>query len=735
MSLEELIAEGRVRLGLEELDARATSVAADVARLERELEEVRRRIPLWDRMVFFLDSPDEQREAALERELKAAGLELERTRARRAAALEQLGRELPPVALAARIEAALARVEAIEPRRKKVAGRAEAIEALEAVADLVLETWTPDLDLPRLVDELQDDGRRRRAAEEAPEGAEADDRLGVRSMRPGQLLALVAARLEAGDHPAARRAVAALTARREELAAEAAAAAARVGLADKVNVFTDSPDEAHRDALGKELAQVDERLVHAREAERSALAEALGAYPPLAVHHAAVRALGVARALVGVHEPVLAAGGTLGGRWHAAPRALLLAAAARLVAAFDAAFPAVRAAGLALRGPTPLPWPAGSPVASIVRGASYALATSAGPSLDRALELASLRGGVARDLGRVRRGIGLVDRLVFWSRSAAEETEAGLEARDRWLEAAAASTWDGLLALATGARAGHPTLALNDALLAARGDVEELHTDGGSSRSPRSCAVYGAGTVLTQLGRARAALAGGWGVHGDRGVLLGEVGQLLEAGGQAGAAPLAAGEPLRPLAPGDLVRRLAAGLAGGPFLDAWRRTRELAARRSTVASDQAAADGEVSFWDRLNVFTTTPAEARSAALKAEVAGLDAALRDDLLLVDRAFDAAVAAYPPAGVAFAVARAAAAVSRVRAVCRRGSRTTGTGKNKRTETYYYCSLEGRSEAVGAVARAAALAWETFGPLPDRHDLLDAWAAAGAVSMPAGA
>ena len=102
--------------------------------------------------------------------------------------------------------------------------------------------------------------------------------------------------------------------------------------------------------------------------------------------------------------------------------------------------------------------------------------------------------------------------------------------------------------------------------------------------------------------------------------------------------------------------------------------------------------------------------------------LEGGLRADLERLNGLFSQALDRYPPARLYVEVADVIDAVNDIRAVCRSRTRTTGSGKNRKTETRYYCSLVGKGTAIASMATWNRRMAAAFGVLPGYHELLEA-------------
>lgn len=700
---------------------REAELATEIARLERELAEVQQRIPFWQRLMFFVDSGDEQREDALQAQLAAAVEERAVQRTALERELDQVGKEWPAFGLAVRLErlAEEAR-EGLRTQSLLKAGSRRRLQAtLEAVAAEVRAAWTPDLDEEALLLALSDEERCRARASES-EGAPAPHpRTGWAPLSPRQLERLLARSLAGGPWFETRRHAAALEGRRQVLAAELAEARAAVPLLEKVNVFSASPEEARRDDLQKELAQVEDELRGARGRERAELHGAFAVFPPLLVHQRLVELVGLLSALESGTETVLTPAGKRLEQKVIVPRPLLVAALGEVRAGFRSAFPGVPWPSEAARELAGRELPAPPPTEAWLAPAWRAL--DEGPA--RAARADALEhAGLAAHLQRAREAaagrVSLVDRLVFWSDTADEARARALGEMIAWHRKVARGRWERLLAL--GAEAGQQVVAirLRDLALQLAEAVGEIHTDSGSSSSPRSCSVYGREAALRLVSRLQEELGAAYGLSGDRESILAAVAACDPPEG-----PQPPAGPFTPLRQEQVVPLLAGRLRGTGYASEHAALRALLREKQAAQFERTRAGELISWWDRINVFSSTPAEKREQEAGAELTRLGTDLTRRMQAVDRLFDQALAAYPPGRPFFALGGVRDAVGSIRGVCRSYSHSTGSGKNRRTETRYRCELLGLSAARGAVEAWCGLLVRTFGRLPGKHELLVLW------------
>jgi len=716
--LEESIRARMRELGLGP-DARSPRLRRELGRLQRELQEIEQRIPFWDRLVFFSQTADEERSTRLRRRMAELQTELGEVEVEEAAALEQLGKEFPPFALAQLLERALR----IARKDLEVSGflfrdvQRESLEvALQTLANALRDAYCPDLDLRELFREVCDPARRAELAASGDE-VERDRRAGYRPAPMRSLLPLVA-RTVGDDLEADRQALIELGERREEVAETLARAESDVGFVDAVNVFSESPEEQRRDALAEELTEVEEALRQRYERVNQHLLRALNAYPPLEVYQRTLEVLGVISVLVPETHERLLPEGLLGTVSRVERRPLVYAALARLHTSFARAFPGVP---LRVRGAaTPVhdgEAGAETPQAKLLAEAFARLEARGAPVLRaRALEHAELLGGVVEAERQTQARVSTLDWLVFWSDTEDEARLRVLRGRRAFHATTLAEHYSDLLGLAREGVGGLPPFALRDVTVEILRAIKEIHTDGGTSSSPRTCSVYGRGRANLALGGARRVLADSYGLSGSRRTLFEAVAACSDR------SPPPEGGPFAPLSYDELVRLVASRVAPD-FGESYRQVKEKAQLRRVLEREREEVAEEISIWDRINVFSTTEEEARNKELKSELAEVSGEHQALMLELDRQLDAALVAYPPAELYYSLGALMSQVDRIRAVCRRSTRTTGTGKNKRTETVYTCALVGHGEAIKSARRWAHAFVRVFGDLPSYAGVLEQW------------
>jgi len=318
---------------------RVETIAREIDELSRELNEARGRIPLWDRIVVYDVTPDEERAESITLGLEPRRRVLAELRKEIDADFERIGREYPPfgVGVAAercfRIAREHLRVEGFLGRH--VAEQDALTDALQGLADRIIETWVRDFEPTRVFRTLSDPDRCARAAAVAErDELDPDARLGVAPIPERHLLALVARRLQRGAFFDERIRLKELRAELNQVEAALLRAEREVPWRSRLNPFTSSSAHRRREELRDRRAVLEEATRRQFETTRRLLHRALAAYPPLAIHQRAVEAAGVARLLGVEWDRNLNRAGDVVDRELVDPRALVFAALSRLLETF-----------------------------------------------------------------------------------------------------------------------------------------------------------------------------------------------------------------------------------------------------------------------------------------------------------------------------------------------------------------------------------------------------------------
>ncbi|MBI5367405.1 MAG: hypothetical protein HZA54_10250 [Planctomycetes bacterium] len=718
-----------------------TALGRELDAFERERAELRGRIPLWDRVIFFSDTPDEARAKEVERELTAARRRRSAVERELADLLAAAEKTYPPLALARRIETALALAAAVLRAPGDSRGRARLAAGLHALGDQVLADYAPDFSARRFEAQLSDLETCRvaaagaaavaRGAAEPAAGPVLDLERGYAPMRQADLLPLVARRLL--DGPLFER----LAGRAEwaqvcnRFLDDLRRAEAQIPWYDRLNPLSDSPAEQERDRLEQELARTEAEWSARVERARAAFLEALGAFPPLGLYVRIAEAGALAEALAPGTERVLDGRGRLVNASVATPGALLLAALSGVAAHFRAAFalelPGRLVAILAGEGASP-----GNAEPELRRLAPLVARLDAGaaPGLrDRALEHARVSGAIRRcrqegggsEAGARSRLLSWVPALTGRDREAQARAELHAE-RTRRL-------WSDLVTEVERAAEGVPALFLREQTVRLRSLVAQVDTYTEVFDRPVACSVFHREALLTTLQRIRQTLEEAYGLAGVEDRLMAAV---------AAAAPAPAeirGDEVygvRPLSPAALHGFLAHRLEDTAFATVFRRLEAAEAERLRAEDGAEQAAARVSLWDRLNVFSDTDDERTERAERGRAAALTREIRDAVRKVKTWFPAACRVYPPIELYYRLPEVVAAVSGLRAECT-GSRFSlvpagGDSLGSRRTERWRCRLIGKAAAVRAVADWSARFAAAFGPMPSRHRILELWAEGGA-------
>lgn len=721
MELRETIDLEVERLGL-------PGLRTELAALERELfdsgrreEALRKAVSLWDRWMIFHDTPEEQQLKGGRRRRQQLEKSLAYVRAQVTAANARLGELCPPFAVAIGLSECLPLAYtgiAVEGWLLRRVGRDDELRAaLADLAGLLRRTYFPTLDFAALRARLADASACQALSSLAEQPLPLSPRLGHAPLTGDAPLGKVAERLLDNGFFAARYREDELGQRCAALATTARHADAGVGWWDRINVLTKSPDEHARDVADAEQLAAQEELRRVIEGQQRLLHAAMRAYPPLDFYHGVVEALGIAALLKADKELVVTERRLVEARPVVAPRALLLAAVRRLQDVFAASFPGVPSPRELAHRSTADPLHGDPAAAAFMRHASVS------PRLlalrDEALVHAGMVGQIREEMADVGDRISLLDRLVFWSHTDAERAEKDLERRGEANKAWTWRLWQEMLAEARRIGAGIGPLATRDRAIGAHAAIGEIHTDSGSSSFPKYCQVYKQDEAIAALRQLRGVFERIYGVTGT-------VSQLMAASvvatPEAFAAELDDDHGWAPLPLERLLGLLAAHLADTGFKQQYAAVQTRMQQLQSAGSEQVEVAEDISLWDRLNVFRTTAAEARSSELKRQISGLREELGQRRERLHDIFWAKLRAYPPALLACDLDNVVQAVEDIRAVCRSYTVTTGSGNNRRTQTRYRCELIGKEAAEHAMQRWLTRMLEVFGEQLGYHELLEA-------------
>jgi hypothetical protein len=721
---------------------------AELQRCEEELAAAEHRVSLWQRAAFFYQSPDEAEVAERKKRAESARQAFDGAVAEADEAVKRVWAECPPAEIAHRVELIIASTLA-DPgvARTHGLGSGPLASELGALAERVLAVWAPNVDTRALAAALADDTMRSANALRQTTTPREDAVLGWEAVGHDELLARAAASLEASGFAQARAAIAKNAAEHATLARQLEEARRAVSFIDRV-MPGESPAEARVRSFEQGLNHEQQELVAATESAKLAVDRALAVHPPLAIHAAALAALGVLlTATPRLEAAIEPHSGALAHRPSAHVRAFVLAALVELRRSLERAFPGLSelvsgrggardareldraraAARGAVVGPyrregaseddqPPEPRSYESEAAFLDDLERWQLRASVGRALVHAGMIARARTMITQ----TEEDNSFFERLVFWRESEPQKRQEELEASARWHSSLLDAM--GFDAVGRVAQAGsyQPLLAFHALLVAAQGAVRAITTYSGSSSTSKSCPTLGKEEAMAAVDRLVAHLAACYGMRGDRDQLIADVAQRLRSPARAAAFPRG-----RALDHAALVDGLAEVLRPTELLTLVDRVAHARQRYDQSSHASQAAASQVTFWDTVNVFSDSDAERLRDHYSAEAVALWASLHTDIARVNQLVDAALPNYPPADAYYALLRVRAIVGVVHAVQRSTTTTHRSGNSTYTTTRYYCELVGRNEALRALERWTMIAVRVFGTVPSASELLERWVA----------
>lgn len=650
---------------------------------------------------------------------------------KRAGSLEAGARELPPLDIAHRIERciAMARLDG------GVGFGTDADDAiardLEALADRVVEIWAPGLDIDGVVRTLIEPARAAEAAARLAGPLREDDRLGWAADVPDAVEARAARAIQRPEIEAVRGRVT-----RE--AAEHAAATARVrSLREKRSVLRELAGGGHEEArllkdAERSAAIEQDELTNAWETLYDAIDDAVAtALPPLRIARHALAAAGVLRARLTSWDIVL--GPLSPDRQLTAfqrsrsvrPRALLFAALRHLCRAYEATFPGVGAlVGLGRTGDPPQPTAAtGGPY----RAPAAKEETAGGPrgddllaaviqraraeGLDVHLRTLLAHGALLGAIARSRVRQARAGRLLLQALPSFDPTEDLLGERGMWHRTMAYAMLDAATAAIARARRGLPLLDLREHLVGARVVGHAIWADVAMPDGLVRAWLLGHTETSACLDAARRVFVNAWGDFGDRGALVRDVVARV-ASSQPGAAPGEWRETRRPPSRHELIAMMAE-TARRDGLAAIVERAEAAHRAYVDAANRSEqARKAITFWDELNVFWTSEAEAERESQAERRHAMEREGRAAYAALDEVVDRALAVYPPAILFYRIEHARAAAQALRA---ESYYVPGRPSGR-----YYGRVLGKDALVTALDRMGTALIHAFGALPSDAEIL---------------
>lgn len=629
-----------------------------VPRLERELQELTQRIPFHDRLIFFVDSPDEAREKEVKAELedlRQQQRELDRTINE---FVREATREFPLFGVSARLESWRANLNLLlddpdlprlgqkpaaqRQRRERLQARVRA--DLESIRQAFRESVLPELDLHALVARVTDHLENPKLASDSRDG----------------LVQTVARQLAALDF---------------------------------------SSHASHLIWLEQEFAQGQPKP-ELLENRNQALAE---------VHGLLIQAMGAEPALrvycsfllleAALTECQVAVAYRLNERGNALSRGgitfstLVVTLHRQLLEAFRSSYPEVPFPSELLEQPqvsaqteNPFTVDLQTPMEEVI------VATQSLVGLQLALEAIGSR-------------IKLVDRLVFWSDTPDEALEGVFEQAREYQRGVLRTRWDEFLALARGERRLDPGYRLEDDFLVARAALQLVSTNKGESSFRRSCPLRNKAEAVAAAEEMYQRVAGPFEAEN----LPGELRTLMYHMNSA--------EPYEgPFKPGKAVGYLAQRV-GQRVKDLQAQAAALDESIQQSQRKLQSAQRQVSTWDKLNIFSQSDAE---KAVSVEAGQVNVLRERQTYLRDKAyqeFEQAVTEMTELRAYYYAKELAERVASLKAES--GKRTTGFGKNK--STYYFCYVAGYDLAIQTATAYGRMLYAAYGQLEDLTSTLD--------------
>lgn len=721
---------------LPELLATRQRARAEVARLDEALRTATRNVSEWARVAFFYDSPEEKVVQALEAELATARAALEEANQRCEVASQHSWAACPPLEIAQRVEAVIARVLG-QPGFGRLGQDAEVADELEAIAERVLGLWAPDVDTRAVAQALL--GGQKAPPMGAPR---RHPQLGWAPIGADELMARAGQAL--ASHGALAITLERETAEYRAMTAQLEAARAAVTFGDVIVPGRGERERAvawFEEAVSKEQRE----MIAAEESLLVAVERAIGAYPPMMVHVMAECAAGAFRAGAARYEDAIDPyTGALISRPAAYLRAFALAALHELRRATEGTFEGLpqlvsgrggerdardleRAARRGAVGPyrqegsqdeapaMPAPQTHDSEQAFFDDLERWQVR----PLVWRALSHATMLTVLEAELDGERHHVGWLDRVVFWSDSDAQQARDRVEARLTWHRSCIEGIANEALGRVQQAASAQPLLGMHTLLVNAHRAIAAVHTSGGRSSTPRNCPAIGLEEAVGAIDALVAHLSRHYGAEGTRDQLVADVLSRLRF---PDGAPPPTGRLLTHL---QVVDGVAPRLRHTPFAALAQRIVQVRSEHAQAQSAAAQAAAQVSMWDRINIFSDSPAEQQRDEQTARAAAAWQMVSQDLAAANALLDEALRWYPPGAAYYALLEVRASVAHIHAVNRRHTTTRRVGNNTTTETYYTCQLVGRDPAVAALTHWAKQAACVWGPMPSASDLLERWIA----------
>ena len=719
---------------ISELTEQRDECAAQVWTFEHELAIVEGRISWVDRANFVSETVDQATAKVLNKGLDAAKTQHAESSAALAKAITDAAAEHPPLDIAFRVEAVIARV--LSDRRigrelpsGKTDNLDEVIRAeLQEIANRVTEVWLPHVDTTRVASMLR--------ASTKSAVAERDERLGWQPVSTEELIAIASKALHTPEHTAARQSLQRESHEFANVSHVLEQARKQIGLGDHLS-FGKTPNEQRVNYFERVLRKEQNELVHATEVVHHDLQRALWAYPPLAIYEAALTACEVlSLPNAGFEYALRAPSGTLQRVVSAYRRAVFLTALCELRRACDIAFDDLTAlitgrdgdlkreerrrgqGPYRQRGDKPEALPAKAPV-QLARAIEQ---QNVKQPLATALSHAVMLGAIGRLKLATKATVTWRDRLEFWSDSDDQSAVSNLKERAKWHRSVSlGAAQQASMAVARGALE-LPEYRLRDAIIRAHLAVKAIHTRNRTSTVPIDCPVFGQQTAIQAVSVIQDVIGRAWGPRHTKWALGNAIAYHLRSS-PAVEPPVRPGQPLRVLTYEELFVTLAEALRNTDFSARHARLMQVQQQHQHTLQWHRWSDSQISTWDRINVFSQSTAEQRAAQWSAQERSLASQIHTDLHLLDVLLDRALLFYPPAVLYYALHTAAVYVQMIRATSY--ARRHRSASNFSTNTYYVCNLDGKDVALNCLQIWTARALRVFGVAATNSELLEWFAA----------
>jgi hypothetical protein len=719
MSITQRLEESIDRLGVKGKLEHRLKLRESAMKLERELEEVAQRIPLWDRVVFFSDTEDEALEKELEKKLEKEQAALDFLDNEIEMAFDKISTELPPFAFACSLQS---RIQSMEAQYRNDPGLfskkrdREALESyLEELADKVIALYVADFDEETLFKLLSEKSQCETIARDATdEPLQVHESLGFAPVSMRVLLPLCAQRLlETGfwetveQHKELIESERALAFQYKELK-EA------MPVLDKLNIFSDSHAETQVDQLWEETRRLQKNRERCFEQSRNQLHRCLSVYPPLHFCQRLLESAAVTRLLDGEEETNLSESGEVIQHPIVKRRVFLFQSMNRLLSTFSESFGGIKLPDQLIDRSSSF-----DSKPEYLRSCFAKFDESELPALcTEALQHVCLQGHIERRLRDANQRISLVDRLVFWSDTFEESAEDQLQYRDQWNKDWTEMLWKRLFEKSKSIAQRQGPFQLRDRAIEAMTAVAAISTDSGISPFSKDCSIYGKDEALQALWRVQSVFEEQYNLSGNLAQLSSELINAL----QKGAAKLLEEDHYRSyevLSPRDFIEELTRRLAETDFLKVHDQANSI--YHELYGQDPGAEEdrSEISLWELMKGFSYSmkgeidPANGGTKAKRDELTSL-------LKTLHELYKSAAVVYP---AALHYYEFEAVIQRVREVTVECLIIKPEIAGKKPVALYQCELRNHKEALDASKVWAQALDKHLGQVPGYHQLLEQW------------